>query len=68
MRGVVAGFPPQAGGTVPLRSATPLSCVPLDGSEPDAKVETLSMERTLHMGLETDQGAITGTAVLPSCL
>jgi len=42
--------------------------VPLDGSEPDAKVETLSMERTLHVCFEADQGAINRTAALPSCL
>lgn len=46
---------------MPLRSATLLSCVPLDGSEPDAKVETLSLERTLHVCLDADQGAITRT-------
>jgi hypothetical protein len=42
----------------PLRSATLLSYVPLTGSEPDAKVETLSMGRTLHVCLEADQGRI----------
>ena len=35
--------------------------MPLDGSEPDAKVETPSLERTLHVCLDGDQGAITGT-------
>jgi len=40
VRGVLAEFSRGPGGAVPLRSATLLSCVPLDGSEPDAKVET----------------------------
>ena len=34
-------FPRGLGGVVPLRSASLPGCVPLDGSEPDAKVETL---------------------------
>jgi hypothetical protein len=33
--------------------------VPLDGFEPDAKVETLSSERVLHVCLEADQGRFT---------
>ena len=54
VRGVLIGFFRRLGGTVPLRSATLLNCVPLDGSELDAKVETLSMERTLQECLHTD--------------
>jgi len=40
--------------------------LPLDGSEPDAKIETLSSERTLQVCLEADQGAFTGTGVARS--
>jgi hypothetical protein len=32
--------------------------VPLDGSGLDAKIETLKLERTFHVRLEADQGAI----------
>jgi hypothetical protein len=34
--------------------------VPLDGSEPDAKVETLLLERVLDVCFEADQGSISG--------
>src|SRR5258707_1137747 len=55
---VIIPEPPTAtrrlGGTVPLRSATMLNCVPLDCSEPDAKVETPSMEHTLQVCLRAD--------------
>ena len=50
------------------RSATLLSCVPLDGSELDAKGETLSLERPLQVCIEADQGAINRTVALASCL
>ena len=52
----------------PTRQTTLLNCVPLSGSEPDAKVETLSTKHMLHVCLEVSQGAIDQTAVLPSCL
>jgi hypothetical protein len=35
------------------------SLMPLDGPGPDAKAETLLLERTLHVSLEPGQGAIT---------
>ncbi len=47
-------FPRGLDGAVPLRSATSPSCVPLDGSELDAKVETLSVERTLRVCQHAD--------------
>jgi hypothetical protein len=42
--------------------------VPLNGSEPDAKVETLSTEHMLHVCLEAYQGATNRTAAHPWCL
>ena len=44
------------------RQATLLNCVPLDGSEPDAKVETLSTEHISTCALEAYQGVIDRTA------
>lgn len=43
--------PSRLGGAATFRSATLRSCVPLDGSEPDAKVEKTSVERMLHVCL-----------------
>ncbi len=46
MEGESSWIPGGLGGAVPLRSATWLNCVPLDGSGPDANAEILSVERT----------------------
>ena len=45
----------------------PSQCVPLFGSEPDAKVDTLSTARTLYVCLGTHQGTTIATADL-SCV
>src|SRR5229473_1191175 len=43
MEGESSWIPGGLGGAVPLRSATWLNCVPLDGSGPDANAEILSV-------------------------
>jgi hypothetical protein len=63
--GVFTEFSPWAWWSRPTSVATLLSCVPLNGSEPDAKVETLLLERMLHVCLEADEHPITGIAPQP---
>ena len=53
MRGVFTEFSREPGGAVPLRLTAWRSTAPLEGPEPDAKVETLWTERVLHVCLDS---------------